>query len=138
MARFQSKIESGTPEFEAKQTEMSELLDSLAELNLRAGILSEKRRATFDKRGQLLPRERLARLLDPGMPFLRMHSLAGYMIDTKKEEKSIPGSSTIAGIGFTAPWLLLALLITMNRRVRLLGSLLIMKHLNVLISTSSW
>jgi geranyl-CoA carboxylase beta subunit len=37
----------------------------------------------FDKRGQLLPRERVALLLDPGAPWLPLCSLAGFMQDTK-------------------------------------------------------
>ena len=51
-------------------------------------------------RGQLTPRERLARLLDPGMPFLTVGNLAGYLLDTNDPDKSIPGSTIISGIGF--------------------------------------
>jgi len=47
-----------------------------------------------------LPRERLARLLDPGMPYLEIGNIAGYMLDTSEEEKSIPGSTIMSGIGF--------------------------------------
>jgi geranyl-CoA carboxylase beta subunit len=79
---------------------MLELIGRLNELNGRGRALSEKRKPRFDARGQLTPRERLARLLDPGMPFLEVGNLAGYMLDTKKEEKSVPGSTVIAGIGF--------------------------------------
>ena len=35
----------------------------------------------FAKRGQLLPRERVARLLDPGTPFLELSTLAGWLQD---------------------------------------------------------
>jgi geranyl-CoA carboxylase beta subunit len=47
-----------------------------------------------------MPRERLARILDPGMPFLELYGLANYTIDTTEQEKSIPGASMLAGIGF--------------------------------------
>lgn len=79
---------------------MLALIDKLAELNSRGRKISEQRRARFEKRGQILPRERLARLLDPGMPFLTIGNLCGYLSDGRPEEKSIPGSTSIAGIGF--------------------------------------
>ena len=81
---------------------MLTLIDKLNELNSRAPKISASKKPKFDKRGQLLPRERLARLLDPGMPYLEISNIAGYLLDTKKEEKSIPGSSIMAGIGFIA------------------------------------
>ncbi len=79
---------------------MLSLVEKLRELEARPVKLSEQKRERFEKRGQILPRERLARLLDPGMPFLALHTIAGYLIDSSKEEKSVPGSSLIAGIGF--------------------------------------
>ena len=61
---------------------MLALTDKLSELNGRAPALSASKKARFEKRGQLLPRERLARLLDPGTPFLEIGNLAGYLLDT--------------------------------------------------------
>ncbi len=81
---------------------MLELVDQLASLNARAPELSASKRARFEKRGQLLPRERLARLIDPGLPFLEIGNLAGYLLDTAEEEKSIPGGTIIAGIGYVS------------------------------------
>lgn len=54
----------------------------------------------FDHRGQLLPRERVALLLDPGAPFLPLCALAGFMQDTPDPAKSVSGGGKIAGIGF--------------------------------------
>ncbi|MDO7895538.1 acyl-CoA carboxylase subunit beta [Pseudomonas citrulli] len=54
--------------------------------------------ATFDKRGQLLPRQRLNLLLDPGAPFLELASLAGYKLHDDKDG-SQAGGGLIAGIG---------------------------------------
>jgi geranyl-CoA carboxylase beta subunit len=42
----------------------------------------------FEKRGQLLPRERLNLLLDPGAPFLELASLAGYKLHDDKDGSS--------------------------------------------------
>ncbi len=100
MAIFKSKINLDSDNFLKQRAHMLELVTRLDELNGRASIASEKRKERFDSRGQLTPRERLARLIDPGLPFLQIGNLAGYMLDTKKEEKSIPGSTVISGIGF--------------------------------------
>ena len=54
------------------------------------------------ERGQLLPRDRVARLLDPGAPFLELMTLAGLgMHDDDGNEKPTGGGS-IVGIGFVA------------------------------------
>ena len=66
----------------------------------RAAIASAQSKPVFDKRGQLLPRERVALLLDPGAPFLPLCALAGFMQDTPDPAKSVPGGGMIAGIGF--------------------------------------
>ena len=59
-----------------------------------------KRRARFEERGQLTPRDRLAQLLDPGMPFLTLYNMASYCVDDPDRETSIPGGSELAGIGY--------------------------------------
>ena len=100
MSVFASKINTSSEAYKRQRAEMLTLVDRLHELNARAPAMSEKRKPRFEARGQLTPRERLARLLDPGMPFLPIGNLAGYLLDTKNEAKSIPGSTAIAGIGF--------------------------------------
>lgn len=102
MTVFRSKVNVQSEGFKKNHAEMSVLVDKLKELNARAPAQSAQRKARFEKRGQLIPRERLARLLDPGMPYLEIGNLAGYMIDTKDETKSIPGSTIMSGIGFIA------------------------------------
>jgi geranyl-CoA carboxylase beta subunit len=100
MAVFASKINTNSETFLRQRAEMLALVDKLNMLNARGREISEKRKPRFDERGQLTPRERLARLIDPGMPFLEIGNLAGYLVDTKNPDKSIPGSTVIAGIGF--------------------------------------
>ncbi|NIB38138.1 acyl-CoA carboxylase subunit beta [Pseudomaricurvus alkylphenolicus] len=100
MTVFNSKIKTNSDAFRKNREDMLTLVEKLQELNGRGAAISNKRKARFEERGQLLPRERLARLLDPGMPFLEIGNLAGYLFDTKEEEKSIPGSTVISGIGF--------------------------------------
>jgi geranyl-CoA carboxylase beta subunit len=100
MSIFQSSIRTNSKAFRRNREDMLALIDRLNELNARAPAKSESRRERFDQRGQLTPRARLARLLDPGMPFLQIGNIAGFLLDTKDEEKSIAGSTIISGIGF--------------------------------------
>ena len=99
---FNSLINPQSEEFMKNRAEMLALVDRLHHLRNRARELSERRREVFEKRGQLLPRERIARLLDPGMPFLELFGLANYLVDHPDRDKSIPGASTLAGIGFVS------------------------------------
>ena len=100
MTVFNSKINPGSESFRKNREEMLAHIAHLQELNSRGAMISERRRPRFEARGQLTPRERLARLLDPGMPLLAIGNIAGYLLDNPDPEKSIPGSTIIAGIGF--------------------------------------
>jgi geranyl-CoA carboxylase beta subunit len=77
-------------------------IEQLRGLEERAAAASAKSRAVFEKRGQLLPRARVALLLDAGTPYLPLCSLAGYRQDTKDAAASVPGGGMIAGIGFVS------------------------------------
>lgn len=102
MTVFQSKIVTGSDSFAKNRADMLDLIAQLEELNQRGAIISGKRAARFAERGQLMPRERLAQLLDPGMPWLAIGNIAGHLLETPDPEKSIPGGTIIAGIGFIA------------------------------------
>jgi geranyl-CoA carboxylase beta subunit len=75
---------------------------ALRALEERSAAASAKSRPAFDKRGQLLPRERVALLLDAGAPWLGLCSLAGYLQDSKDADQSVPGGGVVAGIGFVS------------------------------------
>ncbi len=100
MAVFKSKINPTSDVFKSRRKDMLELIAKLSQLNARAPALSARKKPRFVERGQLLPRERLGRLLDPGLPYLEIGNLAGYLLDTEDAEKSIPGSSIMAGVGY--------------------------------------
>lgn len=97
---FQSKADPAAESFERNRAEMTALVEQLRALEARAVETSNRRQPTFQKRGQLTPNERLVRLLDPGLPFLRLHSLANYLVEDDNPDTSIPGANVIAGIGF--------------------------------------
>ncbi|MEL7491079.1 MAG: carboxyl transferase domain-containing protein [Pseudomonadota bacterium] len=100
MTVFETKINPHSDSYKQNYAEMSALVEKLQGLNARAPAISAKRKTRFEERGQLLPRERLARLIDPGMPYFEIGNIAGYLLDTQEEEKSIPGSTIMSGIGF--------------------------------------
>ena len=100
MTVFRSQIDPASEGFKANRADMLALIGRMEELNRRGAIRSEARKPRFVERNQLTPRERLASLLDPGMPFLAMGNMAGFLLDTSDEEKSLPGGNAIAGIGF--------------------------------------
>ncbi len=102
MSVFKSKITPSSPSFEPNRKAMLQLVDKLRTIEERSVEASNARRATFTKRGQLPPHERMARVLDPGMPFLRLHTLANYLVEDEDPETSIPGASVLAGIGYVS------------------------------------
>ena len=77
-------------------------IEQLRALEGRAAAASARSKPVFDKRGQLLPRERVALLLDAGTPYLPLCSLAGFMQDTQDPAGSVPGGGIVAGIGFVS------------------------------------
>ncbi len=102
MSSFKSRINTASDEFAQNRADMLELVEQLRILEARAVEASQKRLATFEKRGQIPPHERITRLLDPGMPFLRLHTLANYLVEDADPQTSIPGASIICGIGFVS------------------------------------
>ncbi|VVP88089.1 Propionyl-CoA carboxylase beta chain [Pseudomonas fluorescens] len=99
MPQIQSRLDPHSEAFARNRAAMLAAIEQVQQLeqNLlnKAGEAKEK----FDKRGQLLPRERLNLLLDPGAPFLELASLAGYKLHDDKDGSSA-GGGLIAGIGY--------------------------------------
>ena len=102
MNPFESRIDTGSDDYAANRREMLGLVAQLDALTERSASLSEKRRPRFEERGQLTPRERLARLLDPGMPFVELFALAGFLVEDRDPATSVPGATAICGIGFVS------------------------------------
>ena len=99
MSPPKTRIDSQSETFQQQRSAMLELIARLRVLESRAASASAASKPAFDKRGALLPRERLAQLLDPGAPFLELASLAGYCTDDADPASSIPGAAVLAGIG---------------------------------------
>jgi geranyl-CoA carboxylase beta subunit len=88
--------------FKANRAGMLALIARMRALEERTRTASAAAKDRFHKRGQLLPRERVALVLDPGAPFIELSTLAGYMFDVRDAEKSVPGGGVIAGIGLVS------------------------------------
>ncbi|ODS64945.1 MAG: methylcrotonoyl-CoA carboxylase [Arenimonas sp. SCN 70-307] len=96
MSQLSSHIDPRDPEFQANAAQLraavEDLEAKLAQVALGGG---EKARNKHTERGKLLPRERVAALLDPGSPFLELSALAaGGMYDD-----AAPAAGIITGIG---------------------------------------
>jgi geranyl-CoA carboxylase beta subunit len=102
MAVFRSQTSTTSTKFVENRLAMLALVEQTRKLEQRAAAASEMSKGRFDKRGQILPRERVARLLDPGAPFMEIGNMAGFLRDTDNPEESLPGASMIAGIGFVS------------------------------------
>jgi geranyl-CoA carboxylase beta subunit len=96
---LESRIDPSSPAFAERRAGMLALVERLRALEARSAAASAKSKPLFDRRGQLLPRERIARLLDPGAPWLELSSLAGWLVDDTDPETSVPGGGMINGIG---------------------------------------
>jgi geranyl-CoA carboxylase beta subunit len=102
MPQIESTISLSSPAYAVNRDHMLALLNQVRQCEQRARDKSALSRERFEKRQQLLPRERLALLLDPGAPFLELSTLAGFGLDTPDPDKSVPGGGIIAGIGYVS------------------------------------
>ena len=102
MPHLPSSLTPSSPKFQENADNMRALVEEVRAIEAKARIASEKSRERFEKRNQLLPRDRVGVLLDPGRPFVELAKLAGYGMDQKNLEKSVPGAGIIAGIGYVS------------------------------------
>ena len=96
MPVIESKLNPRSEDFKANTAALEALVADLREkiqkLSLGGG---EAARDKHLSRGKLLPRDRIAQLLDPGTPFLELSQLAAYGM----YNDDAPGAGIITGIG---------------------------------------
>jgi 3-methylcrotonyl-CoA carboxylase beta subunit len=96
MTLLRSDIDPRSAEFAANEAAMRSLLRDLrarvAEVALGGGEAARKRHLA---RNKLLPRERVAGLIDPGSPFLELSQLAAYGLYGNE----VPSAGIVTGIG---------------------------------------
>ncbi|MDP4590904.1 MAG: methylcrotonoyl-CoA carboxylase [Burkholderiaceae bacterium] len=101
MPIIESTLNPRSEDFKANAAAMSacvqDLKDKLQHIALGGG---EKARKKHTDRGKLLPRDRIALLLDPGTPFLEFSPLAAYQVyKDKNGQDAAPSAGIITGIG---------------------------------------
>jgi geranyl-CoA carboxylase beta subunit len=88
--------------FQARRKEMIKLVEAVRELEAKVITLSEKKRDKFERRGQLMPRDRVALLLDRGRPIIELCSLAGLGMHDDNGKNKIQGGNSFMGIGWVS------------------------------------
>jgi geranyl-CoA carboxylase beta subunit len=102
MPALLSKLDCKSAAFAANAARMAERLAEVRKLELQVIEESASKRDKFEQRGQLLPRERVAQLLDRGSGFLELSPLAGLGMHDDDGRKSVQGGGSIVGIGLVA------------------------------------
>ena len=96
MSQIQSKVDIHSAEFKERKVAMDSLVADLrAKIKANVNSVSKEQVKRHLAKDKLMPRERVARLLDPGAPFLELSQLAAYQV----YDDNIPGAGAITGIG---------------------------------------
>lgn len=99
MTVLTSRLDPRSRAFVENRAEMIALVEHIRELESVVRACGERSRPRFEKRGQLLPRERVSLLLDPGAPFVELSTLAGYKMHDDDGRRNIAGGGNIIGVG---------------------------------------
>ncbi len=99
MPVIDSTIDTRSAEFAKNRADMLALIEQFRALEQKVRDSSNAKADLFAKRGQLLPRERLALLLDRGAPWLELSTLCGFGMHDDTDQ---PSGGGIAGIGYVS------------------------------------
>ncbi len=102
MPMLQTRIDRNSEGFRTNREQMLALIAEFRELEQMVRDASNSKRDLFRTRGQLLPRERVALLLDRGAPWLELSTLAGYRMHDDDGRGGIQAGGGIAGIGYVS------------------------------------
>jgi geranyl-CoA carboxylase beta subunit len=99
MPVIHSQVDPQSESFQRERAQMHALIDSFRALEDRVRNTSNSQEAKFRARKQLLPRERIALLLDRGSDWLELSTLAGFRMHDDDGETNVQGGGLICGIG---------------------------------------
>jgi geranyl-CoA carboxylase beta subunit len=102
MPALKTSLNPRSAAFLENTTRMRERIAEFRALEDKIIAASNAEAEKFARRGQLLPRERIDRLLDRGAPFLELAPLAGLGMHDDDGKRSVMGGGGIHGIGFIA------------------------------------
>ena len=104
MPIIESRVNQNSEAFRANREQMLALIGDFRALEQKVRDFSNSKRDRFRARGQLMPRERIALLLDPGAPLLELSTLAGYRMHdddgarASRVAAASPASATSSGV----------------------------------------
>jgi geranyl-CoA carboxylase beta subunit len=102
MPVIESRIDPDGESFRANRRAMLGLVEEFRALEDRVRRTSNAKKEQFAQRGQLLPRERVALLLDRGSSFLEISTLAGLGMHDDDGKENPLGAGGIDGIGYVS------------------------------------
>src|ERR1700758_5212583 len=102
MPIIESLIDPQSESFRANREQMLALIGEFRALEQKVRDASNARRERFRARNQLLPRERVALLIDRGAPWLELSTLPGFRMHDDDGDAGIQGGGGIAGIGYVS------------------------------------
>jgi geranyl-CoA carboxylase beta subunit len=98
---IESKIDTGSAAFRQNREDMLKAIAEFRAIEAKGQAEEESKRERFHQRGQMLPRERVHRMLDRGSPWLELATLCGYRMHDDKDG-SMAGGNTVTGIGYVS------------------------------------
>ncbi|MEM6790315.1 MAG: carboxyl transferase domain-containing protein [Myxococcota bacterium] len=99
MPELATRIDVRSDAYRQNRDRAAARLDEVRALERRVRETSNAKRERFEGRGQLVPRERVARLLDRNTPFLELCPLAGLGMHDDDGKSDVMGGGSILGIG---------------------------------------
>ncbi len=102
MPILETRVDRSSESFRTNREQMLALIAEFRGLEQNVRDASNAKRDLFRKRGQLLPRERVALLLDRGAPWLELATLAGYRMHDDDGRGGIQAGGGIAGVGYVS------------------------------------
>ena len=102
MPIIESRADQSSETFRANREQMLALIGDFRALEQKVRDFSNSRRERFRARNQLLPRERVALLIDRGAPWLEFSTLAGFRMHDDDGDAGIQGGGGISGIGYVS------------------------------------
>src|SRR5580692_7808980 len=102
MPVIESKIDPNSEAFRTNREQMLALIGEFRALEQKVRDVSNSKRKRFRARKQLLPRERIALVVDPGAPWLELSTLAGFRMHDDDGAEGIQGGGGISGIGYVS------------------------------------
>lgn len=97
-----SRLNPSSGEFAAARDAMTQKLQEARGLEDKVRANSASKRDRFTERGQILPRERVALLVDRDAPFLELSALAGLKMHDDDGGRGASGGGSVIGIGVVA------------------------------------